>query len=316
MYWPHTLPFVGSEAVSVLRQSNAGQAEIVSEISRFRTRHAADPSAPLFQARTSAPVAFEQMVAEIEWKLIQMPLPRVQRMGSSDTRFIYEIGWDESVTRRVVGSPTFDNRVLLVGQAADHLVRLSGLLRPLIELQWTAMVARRNREVADEMRLQTFLFGDTRIDLTPIQRPLRELQDNRCFYCGQPMQGRADVDHFIPWSRYPDNGIQNLVAAHPRCNGEKRDFIAASDHLERWVTRSSTAAGPAEQLESIAERLRWEHQPERTFSVARAIYLRLPIDARLWVRGGDFVSLDRERVRSVLQGTQGSSVNSPTDNLG
>jgi 5-methylcytosine-specific restriction endonuclease McrA len=44
---------------------------------------------------------------------------------------------------------------------------------------------------------------------------------------------RPHVDHFIPWSRYPNDAIENLVVAHERCNGRKSDFLAASDHVAR-----------------------------------------------------------------------------------
>ena len=90
------------------------------------------------------------------------------------------------------------------------------------------MVARMNR--LPEAELERFLFGWERIPLDPVRRPLRELQENRCFYCDGRMAGAADVDHFIPWSRYPDDTLDNLVAAHPRCNNSKRDFLAAVDH--------------------------------------------------------------------------------------
>ena len=47
----------------------------------------------------------------------------------------------------------------------------------------------------------------------------------------------VEIDHFVPWARYPDNGIDNLVVAHRRCNHDKRDFLAAFGHVEKWVAR-------------------------------------------------------------------------------
>jgi hypothetical protein len=57
IYWPHTLPFGGQGLPRVLRQNAGGQAEIVSTITRFRERHAADPSVPRWESRVSAPDA-------------------------------------------------------------------------------------------------------------------------------------------------------------------------------------------------------------------------------------------------------------------
>ena len=67
--------------------------------------------------------------------------------------------------------------------------------------------------------------------------PLTELQAGACFYCGLRLGGRADVDHFIPWSRYADDGLDNLVAAHPACNNSKRDFLVSAEHVEHWAAR-------------------------------------------------------------------------------
>jgi hypothetical protein len=74
LYWPHTVPYAGRAVI--LRQNTAGQAEIISAIVRFRARHTPDPSTPYWQSRMAAPEAFEKLVKHIEWKLIEMPLPR------------------------------------------------------------------------------------------------------------------------------------------------------------------------------------------------------------------------------------------------
>jgi hypothetical protein len=82
-YGPHTVPFARAAAARILRQNTRGQAEIVSAILRFRSRHAPDASAPRWHARLAAPAAYERLVRTVEWKLIEMPLPRLQRRFSS-----------------------------------------------------------------------------------------------------------------------------------------------------------------------------------------------------------------------------------------
>ena len=37
-----------------------------------------------------APEAYERLVRLVEWKLIEMPLPRLQTMGQSPRAFIYD----------------------------------------------------------------------------------------------------------------------------------------------------------------------------------------------------------------------------------
>ncbi len=130
---------------------------------------------------------------------------------------------------------------------------------------------------------------------------LRELQNNRCFYYERPIVGPLDVDHFLPWARHPDNGIENLVVTDQRCNNAKRDFLTAADHLARWRNRFDAHSAQSAQLAEIASRVRWDRHAEQTLSVARAIYLRLPAESKLWLRRGEFVDADRLALTTILR---------------
>jgi hypothetical protein len=63
LYWPHSRPYT-DPARTVLRQSNVGNAEIITLISTFRTRHAPDPTAPLSRARHPAPARLDKIIAD------------------------------------------------------------------------------------------------------------------------------------------------------------------------------------------------------------------------------------------------------------
>jgi hypothetical protein len=110
------------------------------------------------------------------------------------------------------------------------------------------------------------------------------------------------VDHFIPWSRYQDDGLDNLVAADVECNGFKSNSLAAADHVARWARRFATDSREHAHLADLAERTAWERRPDRSLSVARGIYLRLPDDARLWLRAREFVTPDFVTIATVLAG--------------
>jgi len=305
IYWPHTVPFARRTPAGVLRQNKGGQAEILSAILRFRSRHAPDPSAPRWQARHRAPAAYERLVKSIEWKLIEMPLPRLQMMGQSLDPFIYMIHWDAHVRRRDVegrtgGDTGFDNRVLLKAGVGEHLLQLNGLLRPLIQRRWAAMVAQLNR--LEDSQLEAFLFGADRVQTAKIRAGLWEIQGRRCFYCDERLSdpARGQVDHFIPWSRYPDNSLDNLVVADTACNGFKSSSLAATDHVARWARRLVEGSPDDQQLGDLKGRTTWEREPDKTASVARGIYLRLPADARLWLRRREFVDADGARLAAAL----------------
>src|SRR5688500_1713538 len=95
--------------------------------------------------------AYEGLVRRVEWKLSAMPLPRLQMMGQSYRPFIYEIYWQQRVEQREVTRyqrrdvSSFDNRVMLKPGVGEYLLQLNGLLRPLIQRRWAAMVAHLNR---------------------------------------------------------------------------------------------------------------------------------------------------------------------------
>lgn len=306
LYWPHTVPFAGLASATILKQNLRGQAEIISNILRFRERHAVDPSVPRWESRRAAPEAYERLVGFVEWKLIEMPLPRLQMMGDAPRLFIYEMCWDQpveyrNVTRYQAGAAgVFDNRVQLRPGVGEYLLQLSGLLRPVIQRRWAAMVAQLNR--LQDSQLEMFLFGADRVQTAKIRAGLWEIQGHRCFYCdariGDPVTG--EVDHFVPWSRYPDDSLDNLVVADKRCNGFKSSSLPAADHLARWARRLVSGSSDYSHLADLAERAAWERHAGRSLSVARAIYLRLPTDARLWLRSGEFVAPDSVIIDGAL----------------
>lgn len=303
LYWQHATPYEGG---AVLRQGGVradSQAEILTAISRFRSRCTGGPGASLFRVRLEHPEAFGKLVDEVEWKLIEMPIPRLQVIGGEEDRFLYEYNWGKGIKRSEVAAYQKDperrglNNLLTLKPGVVEAIRsVSGILRPLVHREWATMVAAMNG--LSESKLEGFLFGVSRAQLDAVRVPLRELHDDRCFYCGDRMVANIEVDHFIPWARYPDNGLDNLVPAHRKCNGLKRDFIAAEDHLERWAVRIRDR-GP--DLVSIARDARWARDRGRSEAVARSIYLRLSNGARLWLAGGQLVPGDRGRIVAAFR---------------
>jgi len=194
MYWPHT-------SGATIYSQNVGQntqAEILSDIVKFRSQHAPDPSATLFQSRAYAPDAFTKLLRRIEWKLIEMPLPRVQMIGNAPDPFIYDIAWDATVRRGDIEAATFSREIRFKQNVSEYLVQLNGLLRPLIQRKWAAMVARLNQ--LEDARLERMLFGFDRVATAKVRTQLWELQDQRCFYCADRIAAPngGEVDHFIP----------------------------------------------------------------------------------------------------------------------
>ena len=88
------------------------------------------------------------------------------------------------------------------------------------------------------MILGTFLFGNERASLEAYRPILMDVQKGDCLYCGKPLPRSSQVDHFVPWSRYPADLGHNFVLAHIACNHAKSDYLAAEDHLAAWSERN------------------------------------------------------------------------------
>jgi len=113
----------------------------VSDIGRFRQELVRDRSLPLVQARTRHRAAFDRLVRQVEVKLIEMPLARLQFIGDREERFLYEIDWSRRDTEGRSGTQ-LRRRVRQYqngeGGSLDNRIRLRpearASLRPLHDL--------------------------------------------------------------------------------------------------------------------------------------------------------------------------------------
>jgi 5-methylcytosine-specific restriction endonuclease McrA len=306
IYWRQAVPYTADESgqrfLSHSVLSRDRQPDLVVKIERFRQRHHLPGGVTPARAASLVPDEFGALLDEVVITIIRMPLPKLQRFNvggkTVEDRFLYEYGWPDEVPAGIVRRASFDDTLRLQPGVAAMLARLGGLLRPVIEARWAAYVSDRSRDLIERSDITDFLFGASRILLTPVRDALLDLQDGRCFYCRQEMRTRADIDHFIPWARHPDNGIDNLVAAHSTCNNHKRDSLAATSHLKRWIDRNE---GQGSELAAIAANTKWSHLPDRTLGAARSTYRWLPERTSLWVREWEYEPLNRTTVQKLLR---------------
>src|SRR4029079_3453552 len=122
--------------------------------------------------------------------------------------------------------------------------------------------------------LGTFLFGQERAGLDVYRPILLDVQRGTCLYCGKQLSKQMQVDHFIPWSRYPADLGHNFVLAHDKCNNAKSDLLAAETHLAAWIgrnqehqaelqTRLTEAALPCD-LAATVQIAKWVYQQIET----------------------------------------------------
>lgn len=226
LYWRQAAPYEADDASGpglVLHQNQGKQASAISRLTRLRNDLKANRST-LAEARRTADWA--QLVVHMRSLLKTMPLWRLQRVGHEDIRFLYEPG---------PGA----NFITLLPGVACHLRERAPLIRRLAQTEWLRFVLslKQNQPALGRaVGLSEFLFGSSRAALSlKVSKPLRELQDGRCFYCRRSLPPAVAVDHFIPWSRYPRDLAHNLVLAHGACNSRKSDLLGGERYLERWA---------------------------------------------------------------------------------
>ncbi|MFN7149592.1 MAG: HNH endonuclease [Microthrixaceae bacterium] len=299
LYLPHARGYLagGRTEPVQLRQITNKNSAVLGAVLRLHMVGQASGHRTFTALELHYPEEVNRCLDEVERTFARYPLRLLQVVGSEHRPFLYDIDWTESVS---LASLHADGGGILRFRpgAGDEFTRLAPLLRPLIELHWVRMVASLNDLDLEGERLQAHLFGTSRVAFPPALRSgLHELQDGRCFYCGARLTSRSEVDHFIPWSRWPNDAIENLVLADG-CNNHKSDHLAAANHAGGWSNR---LAERSSDLETIAAEARWTSEPERTLAIGRSSYFHLPVGTPLWVVGGTFSADDPQKIAANLR---------------
>jgi hypothetical protein len=263
LYWHQTAPFAGG---GVLAQNRGRQASAITLISQFRVH------APTLAAARRHP-RWRGLVARIARLLDEMPLWRLQLVGADRLDFMYE-------EHLIAGA------IVLRPGVAGFFKEQFGVVQALVQMGWLSFVQSLppNHDVLGTTGdLAAFLFGANRAGLRSIMDGLRDLQRNRCFYCGRSFSAAVEVDHFIPWSRYPRDLSHNFVLTDRGCNQHKAEMLAAADHLERWAERNR---GDDAQLREVFSTAPFLVDADASFSVTEWAYDQAARSGSLvWVRG-------------------------------
>lgn len=278
-YWNQARPF----RTAVLRQNTSGQAEIVTLVSAYR-----QVSGGRLGDSRHGDREWQRLRKQVAAVIIRMPLWKLQTIGNQTNEFLY---------RR----SDFRNRtILLLPGVPDAFRAFHPLLTSMIRGGWIAQIHRikGNQDLlGPDSELEAFLFGTDRRSLERYRELLQDHQAGECFYCGKKVAGAGDLDHFIPWSRYPLDLGHNFVFAHKACNNAKRDHLAAPIHIERWrvqnldgghsLGKRFTDAGLVHDLERSEMIARWAYQQGQASK------------AQLWVRKSTFEACDYRWVTAL-----------------
>lgn len=262
LYWRQAAPFTGG---ALLRHSTGREASAVALI---RTLQERIPT--LAAARRHRD--WRPLIGYVAQLLVKMPLWKLQRVGADKLEFLYE--------ERLV-----DGGIVLRPGIAECFRQQFTVVQALVQMAWLTFIQRlpANQQILGSTGdLADFLFGAERSGLSTIVGGMRDLQHGMCFYCERSLHEKVEVDHFIPWSRYPRDLGHNFVLAHGSCNLDKRDMLAAPMHLARWAERNDREA---EALRQIFDDAHFLYDWDASLTVAEWSYETAErAGALVWVR--------------------------------
>ncbi|WP_432514297.1 HNH endonuclease [Kineococcus sp. SYSU DK001] len=276
-YWPQVRVYGEHGVLRQVQHTRPGAVTIPSIVHDLqheaRTWGLSTPA----QLRQAEPRRWSAAVDRIAVTLARQPVFRLQKSGGREpgVPFLYDDAWlHDDVSRSTLAR--HDWSIDLFPGVATALARVSPLLQPVVQQWWVDDVQRHNAAELDVPDLHAFLFGADRAAVARLAPGLREFQDDRCFYCGRRLGAGVHVDHVLPWSRLPLDGVRNLVAVDPRCNGDKLATLPAVDHVRDLLAR------PEADLQALAAPLRWPVDTERVRSAATGLYRAASPGSPLW----------------------------------
>jgi hypothetical protein len=277
LYWRQTRPFCasGDPKGKVLRQNTGQQAAIIQTIVSVQTEY--QGSLPRLRRDS---IRWNGLVRDVAKTVAAMPLWKLQRMGNEVVDFLYP--------------NTEKGRVICLKPGVAYCLRnFYGILRNLIEGAWVNYIRNLNLQILGHSTdLGSFLFGAERGVLDVYRPILVEIQKNTCFYCHQSIRNRGEVDHFIPWSKYPVDQGHNFVLAHEKCNAKKSDFLAAEEHLGAWIERNNLHS---RSMKQFFDQVRVADALESAVSIARWAYSQTAsANGLVWVKDDVFRHLGSE----------------------
>ncbi len=260
-YWRQTVPYLPKQDPAqgqVLRQNTGAQAAMIRTI--LQARHDVSESIACAKQQEKE---WNRLVSEVDRTVRTMPLWKLQTVGKQKLEFLYSN----------IGKGT---NIELKEGVAYCLRRYYQLIADLVRGAWVRYIRKHNRDVLGTTSdLNEFLFGSERSSLAEYRQLLTDIQKGICFYCHRKLNSDSgQIDHFIPWTRYPHDLGHNFVLAHATCNNSKSDLIASERYLEAWVGRNEdhqramaeyfTTSGLMHDLLTSNRITRWAY--ERTHS--------------------------------------------------
>lgn len=276
-YWKQSLPFERVDQSNFVLQQNTGsQIVVIKYIQYLMLRYET-----LSKAMKS--LEWGSIVVSIAKTIKSYPAQLLQNIEGQSLNFLYDWHSNSSVIELKIN----------VMYCLRHF---HAIIRQLVQQHWSDFVRLlpKNKIILNgQPDIQSFLFDEQRMSLKKLCDLYRDIQNNKCFYCGKSINGSPEVDHFIPWSYYQQDTVHNFVVADKKCNGAKSNFLADIPFLEKWLDRNSEYE---QHIHNLSENIGIISNLESSHNIAQWAYQRA-IDMRspIWIPPKEFVTLDHQQ---------------------
>jgi 5-methylcytosine-specific restriction endonuclease McrA len=293
LYWDQVLPYHPPKGRNALVLKQGNKPLILSTVAGLR--RTAGNTTSLTQTKRRFATEYQRAVRAIDRVLADQPIPRLQIVNRQKIPFLYDVRWQPKKGAAIVAKG--NGHIDLLPGVREGLAALGSLLRPIIERVWVGDLIARNRLESEEHFVYQHLFGSERRAFpTAARKALTGLQDGSCFYCKVRLTARSHIDHFIPWSKYPNDAIENLVLACERCNSSKTDYLATPSLVDNWLSHIKTHGAA---LSSIADTTNLDSDAHRTIRLAQGKYNELADGAVLWQSNRTLTQLTAVHKRQI-----------------
>ena len=295
LYWNQAVGFEGGVP---LKQS--AQRDIVAQIVQYRTAHKLVlPRNTLDQARAISPGGFRDLELQCIRTVANYPIRLLQKFGEGNNareeQFLYGFSWKGNLPAKQIETA----HLTLKPGVGEGLLLLSPLLRTQLENQWMAYVIECNR--LPRSGLNKYLFGFMRSEVASLAKHLVPLQNSKCFYCDAVItNGRAHVDHVVPWSFSHDDGLDNLVAACVACNLNKSAMLLGLRHLKKWGMRMVVGSSENVAITELVAKHGLHRDLDLTHRLARSAYSLAPPGTSVWNSRGKVTILNSKASLKIL----------------
>ena len=232
LYWSMARPYPRVGAILKQSTNDARPAKMITLLASE-----ARQSQSSYQRLRAYRAARDGLVTATRRTLAKDVLYRLQTVGRSKEspadRFLYDHPPTAAECAKL-------ERITLKPGVAACLRRLRGVIIAMVEARWARWIREKNESLAADRELEQFLFGASRTNVAIYAERLYRLQDGRCFYSDDKLAGAkaGEVDHFIPWARYPFDSPFNLVLASKKMNNQLRDELKEPEWRTKWLARN------------------------------------------------------------------------------